>query len=105
MRTQTQNKYVTSFGWSLVVASVLSALLVVLKEKSEATMNLMKTATGHHWITHGITVLVVFVVLGFVLAMLCPNAATKSDLNRIAVAVVVATIVSGLIIAGFSLLS
>jgi len=103
MNTHTESRYVTAFGRSLVVASVLSALLVILKEKSEATMNLMKAATGHHWITHGITVLLVFAVLGFVLAKLRPTDSTVTALNGVAVAVVTATAVSGLILAGFFL--
>lgn len=58
-----------SFGLSLGITSVLSALLVILKETHEDTvLAWMKLATGNHWITHGLLDVVVFVVLGFALA-------------------------------------
>lgn len=59
-------KYTKSFGVSFAITSVLSALLVVFKESNEDTvLAWMKSATGHHWVTHGIINLVVFVVLGW----------------------------------------
>lgn len=105
MKTQKDYNYVRSFGWSLAVASVLSALLVILKEKSDAVMALMKGATTHHWITHGMVVLFLFVVLGLMLARIAStDTAETSDFTSIAVAIVVSTIISGLILAGFFLL-
>ncbi|MGH8354055.1 MAG: hypothetical protein ACRERY_11110 [Pseudomonas sp.] len=104
MKTLRDGRYVPSFGWSLAVVSVLSALLVILKEKNEAVMALMKGATTHHWITQGLAVLVLFVVLGLVLARISADDAAKaSDFNSLALAIVGSTIISGLILAGFFL--
>jgi len=104
MKTQRDGSYVRSFGWSLTVVSVLSALLVILKEKNEAVMALMTGATTHHWITHGLVVLMLFVVLGLVLARVpADDAAKASDFSSLAVAIIVSTIISGLILAGFFL--
>ena len=54
------------FGISYAITSVFSALLVVLKESSETVYNLLAAMTGHHWVTHGVLDIVVFLVLGFV---------------------------------------
>jgi len=103
MTTKTETRFVRAFGWSLALTSVLSALLVILKEKNAATMSLMKAATGHHWITHGITVLVVFVVLGLVLAKINSGEPATSKLNAVVIAIITSTVISGLILAGFNL--
>ncbi len=94
----TIGKYTVSFGLALAVTSVLSALLVVVKELSEhSVLAWMKAATGHHWITHGLVDIVVFVALGFLLT----NVKMSSEgLIRLIVAAVV---ISGAIIAGFYL--
>ena len=63
------SRYTVSFGLSLAITSIFSALLVVVKELNETTiLAWMKHATPHHWITHGIIDLVLFAVLGFALS-------------------------------------
>ena len=48
-------KYTRSFGLSFAITSVVSALLVIIKESSEeGVLAAMKAVTGHHWITHGL---------------------------------------------------
>ena len=62
-------RYAASFGISLALTSLFNAALVVVKELNEATvLEAMKRATGHHWITHGVLDIVLFLVLGFALA-------------------------------------
>ncbi len=104
METQTQVRRAWAFGWSVVIVSVLSSLLVVLKETSEATMALMKAASGHHWITHSIIVLVLFVVIGLALGFVDTKHGGNGALNGIAIAIVASTVIGGLILAGFNLL-
>lgn len=78
-------KLTTSFGLSLGITSVLSALLVILKETNEQTvLAWMKAATGHHWITHGLLDVLAFVILGFVLGRL----ASRLQRRPMAVAVI-----------------
>ncbi|MBB3010019.1 hypothetical protein [Cupriavidus alkaliphilus] len=93
-------KLTTSFGLSLGITSVLSALLVILKETNEQTvLAWMKAATGHHWITHGLLDVLAFVILGFALGRL----ASRLQRRPTAVAVIaLGGVVSGaLLIAAF----
>lgn len=62
------SKYSVSFGIALAIASVVNALLVIVKEKSPRVMDGMKMLTGHHWITHSLIVVVLFLGLGWGLA-------------------------------------
>jgi lipoprotein signal peptidase len=95
-------KYTRSFGLSFAITSVLSALLVILKESNEETvLAWMKAATGHHWVTHGIFNLIVFVGLGWALSRLDNGQGLKITANILVICIVCAVFVSGLIITGF----
>ena len=96
---ETASASVTGYGISYAITSILSALLVVLKESNESVLNLMVSLTGHPWITHGLLDVILFVVLG---AILSRQNFTLSG-NTLISTVVGSTILSGLIIAGFFL--
>lgn len=87
----------TAFGISYAITSVFSALLVVLKESNETVFNGMAALTGHHWVSHGLVDVIVFLVLGLVLA----RRGITMGANALIATIVGATILSGLIIAGF----
>lgn len=91
------NARVAGYGISFATTSILSALLVVLKESNESVEELLVAITGHHWVTHGLLDVVVFVVLGAILS--------RRDLNlsgnTLVTSVVGSTVLSGLIIAGY----
>ena len=95
------NKYSVGFGLSLVVTTLLNAVILVVKEISTNVMNAMKAALGHHWTTHGVILIVVFVVLGFILS----NVKLKTEWNsqRMLKYIIWAVIISTVIIAGFFL--
>lgn len=94
--------YTVAFGLSFAITSVLSALLVILKESNQATvLAWMKAATGHHWVTHGLLDVIVFVVLGVLLAKV--GGGVRMTANALSATIVGATVLSGLIIAGFFL--
>jgi uncharacterized Tic20 family protein len=98
------NKNTTSFGASLAITSILSAVLVVIKESSENTLlPLMKNLTGHHWITHGVVAIVAFVLIGFGLGKINNGQGLKMAPERLIMVIVGAVVLSGLIIAGFYL--
>lgn len=98
-------KYGKSFGVSFVITSLFSALLVVLKETSPKTvMAWMKAATPHHWITHTLLDLIIFVILGVVLAKANNGQGIKISPDKLNSFIVGAFVVSGLIIAGFFLI-
>ena len=90
------------FGLSLFVTSVFSTLLVIVKELNEHTvLEWMKHATPHHWITHGVMVLAVFVVLGMVFSKGKAAELKAGTLVQLLIAAVVLSIVG---ISGFYLI-
>lgn len=95
--SETVEAKVAGFGVSYAITSILSALLVVLKESSEAVHDGLAAVTGHHWVTHGLLDLIVFVVLGYLLSRRDMQMTGKTLITT----VVSATVVSGLIIAGY----
>jgi TRAP-type mannitol/chloroaromatic compound transport system permease large subunit len=105
METNALGKYTTSFGMSLAITSLVSAVLVVVKEMSENTvLALMKRITFHHWFTHTLFVLILFVVLGWVLARANGGQGVNMTVNRFVSVLVGAVVLSGIIIAGFYLI-
>jgi hypothetical protein len=98
-------KYARSFGLSFAITSVVSALLVILKESSEETvLAWMAAITGHHWITHGLINLILFVVLGWALSRTGKGQGVKISANGLVSCIVGAVIISGVLISGFYLL-
>jgi len=95
--TETVSATTTAFGVSYAITSVLSALLVVLKESSEAVHDGLAAITGHHWVTHGLLDVIVFVVLGYVLIRRDMHMSGDALVSTI----IGATVVSGLIIVGY----
>ena len=67
-----------SFGVSLAVCAVLNAALVVAKESNKTVADWMQKITGHHWMTHVLFVLTVFVALGWLLNRRNSNARTRN---------------------------
>jgi uncharacterized membrane protein SirB2 len=97
-------KYTRSFGLSFAITSVISALLVILKElNEESILAWMKAATGHHWVTHGVVNLIVFIVLGWALSRPNRGQGVKISAYVLAMSIVGAVVISGLLIMGFYL--
>jgi uncharacterized membrane protein len=65
MENTTLSKNTVSCGLSLAIVAVSNAVLVAVKEKSSAVMDGMKKVTGHHWITHMIIVIALFVLFAW----------------------------------------
>ena len=72
-------------------------LLVIFKENVAGVEDFMKGLTGHHWITHGLFNLIVFLVLGLILARTA--AAATMPVNRLIGYVAWSTVLSGLALA------
>jgi hypothetical protein len=99
-------RYGRSFGLSFAITSLFSALLVILKETSEHTvMAWMKAVTPHHWITHTLLDLILFVILGWALAKGNNGQGIKISSDKLNNMIVGAFVISGLIIAGFYLIA
>ncbi|ACV25506.1 hypothetical protein [Kangiella koreensis] len=97
--TQELSASISGFGLSYAITSILSALLVVIKESSEAVHHWLASITGHHWVTHGIIDVIVFLILGFVLYRMEAGARMKA--NTLITIIVGSTVISGLIISGY----
>jgi lipoprotein signal peptidase len=95
-------KYTRSFGLSFTITSILSALLVILKETNEDTiLAWMKAATGHHWVTHGVLDIILFLVLGWLFSRLNNSQGIKITPNVLVNCIFGSIVISGLLIAGF----
>ena len=98
-------KYARSFGLSFAITSVLSAMLVMVKESSEeGVLAWMAAVTGHHWVTHGLINLILFVVLGWAFSRADKGQGVKIGANALVGCIVGAVIISEVLISGFYLL-
>lgn len=68
MTNSTLDRTTLGFGISVVIMSILNTLLVIVKELVPPLKKAMAATLGHHWTTHGAIVLVLFLLLGVVLA-------------------------------------
>lgn len=66
------NQYVdgitAGFGISASVAIIFNTILVCAKESIPSLMAWMKSLTTHHWITHGLFVIGLFLIFGAILS-------------------------------------
>lgn len=92
---------VGGFGVAYAITCVLSAIVVLLKEEFPAIHDAFAAITGHHWVTHGLLDIIIFFVLGTILAKRDNMRMTGDSLIR---TVVGGTVIGGLIIVGFFLL-
>ena len=101
MENSPVDKYAAGFGMSLAVTCVLNAIILIIKEKNDAVMSTMKAALGHHWTTHGVVVIIVFFILGFIFSAM--RLETKFDSHKILKYIIWGVIIGGAITAGFFL--
>jgi hypothetical protein len=96
---QVLDKYSVGFGVSFLVTSVFNGLLIVAKENYAPLKDWMKSLSGHHWITHGIFVIALFIVLGYFLSK--ADLEKKINADKTSGMVIAGTVLGGLIIVGF----
>lgn len=94
-----------SFGIALVLASLVNSLLVVLKEKSPTLQAEMKKLTGHHWITHCVVVITLFLVSGWFFSRLHQGEGPRLNPDKLIATLVSGITLAGAIILGFYLLA
>ena len=99
LENQAWDKWSVGFGISFLIASIFNGLLIIAKETYAPLKDWMKSFSGHHWITHGIFVIVLFVVLGYIFSK--TDLDKKIDANKISGMVIAGTVLGGLIIVGF----
>jgi len=105
MENQSVSKHTVSFGFSLALCSVINALLVVAKEKSHAVAAAMQRVTGHHWITHGVAVMLLFLVCGWLFALPNGGQGLRPTASRLLGIVAAGVLAGGGIILGFYLIA
>ena len=92
-----------AFGIALAIACVVNALIVVVKEKSPAVMNGMKSVLGHHWTTHSAIVVALFLGLGGLFTVLRGGRGLELTASRLIGTLVSGVVLAGVIIVGFYL--
>lgn len=98
-------KYTRSFGLSFSITSVLSAVLVILKETYEGSiLEIMKSLTGHHWITHGVIDILVFLILGWIFSKMNEGEGVNLSANTLVACIVGGIVVNFAFISGFYIL-
>jgi hypothetical protein len=85
-----------------IVAAIFNAILVVIKETNKSVFNWLKVSFMHHWIGQGVLVIVVFIVVLLITMLVYKNIQFTDKLaRRLGYMVVIATLISIIIIAGF----
>lgn len=92
---------IIAFGYAFAVAALFNALLVIAKEEVEPLKAWMADISGHHWITHGVVVIVLFIAFGVYLREKAARARTNE--RGMAQWILSATVLSALLIAAFYL--
>jgi len=98
--SSTSRDIVGAFGYALAVAVLFNAVLVIAKETNPSIMALMNGLTGHHWISHGLMVLLTFGSMGLLLAWPFP---VKARSQLMAMIVAIAVVASSSIVLVFFL--
>lgn len=96
---QAWDKLSVGFGISFLVTSIFNGLLIVAKESYAPMKSWMKSLSGHHWITHGIIVIALFIVLGYIFSK--TDMDKKIDADTTSGLVISGTVLGGLIIVVF----
>lgn len=93
------NKIIQSATWSFFVVSILNGLLVITKESYPPLKSLMANLTGHHWITHGVVIIVSYLLLTVVLSRIIRSENIKDAL--LSTRIIEAVVLGVILIAGF----
>ncbi len=102
MANATLDKTTIGFGLSAAVVSILSTLLTIWKEETPSVLAAMARAMGHHWTTHGVVVIALFIILGFVFSSVVkPESWNAGKLGN---TILWSAIIAGLGLAAFMLL-
>ena len=85
--------------YSFNIICVLNALLVIVKESYKPLKSAMASMTGHHWVTHGLAVIILFMLLSFILSK--RSSSSEVDDKRLGRQMIQGVAVGLLLITGF----
>jgi len=92
-----------AFGLALAITCVVNAVIVVVKEKNAAVMAGMKNMAGHHWTTHSLIVVFLFLGLGALFGQARSGRGPEMSLNRLLGTLLSAVGAAAVVIVGFYL--
>jgi len=92
MNTQL-DKYTLGFGISAAIVILFNAFLMILKEEIPLVHKMMVALSGHHWTSHGLIDVTLFILLGFLFS----NRSIKVNISSVIIA---STVVGVLLIIG-----
>jgi hypothetical protein len=96
------NTSTISYVLSFAISSIFTSLLVIFKESNEGLKEWMANLTGHHWVTHGVFTILLFVFIGYILSKTnLPNKFSTKHLTNI---IIWSSIIGAFLIIGFILL-
>lgn len=93
----------SAFVLSAAITVLFNTVLTWFKEISEPFHDFMAALTGHHWVTHGLADIVVFVVLGLV--FMRTGTGARMTASGLASTLFIAVVVAGVGLAGFFLVA
>ena len=97
-------KYVVGSLVGFVIAALFNAILTVVKEEYEGVYNWLASTFGHHWVGHGILVILTFIIgTGISIGVYKGERFDEGLSKKLSLTVIIATLISVLIIAGFML--
>ena len=100
--TSALDRVSAAFALSAAVTVVFNTLLAWVKDAYDPLNKFMAHLSGHHWTTHGLADVLLFVVLGFVFLNL--GTAQRMSPNRLVGTLVGAVIAAGLGLAAWFVL-
>jgi hypothetical protein len=93
----------SAFGLAAAVTVIFNTLLAWVKDAYDPLNTAMADLTGHHWITHGLVDVAVFVVLGFV--FMSTGLAERMKSDALVLRLTGAVIIAGLGLAAWFLVT
>lgn len=99
MENSVMSKSTVGVGLAIAIVSIFNGLLVILKESVEPVMNWMKALTSHHWITHGVFDILLFLILAYIFSRM--NLEQKIGPQKMVSITIWSTIIGTLLIVGF----
>ena len=100
---QTLDNTTAAFALSAAVTVLFNTVLALVKDSVPALNDFMAALTGHHWITHGLADIVVFVVLGWI--FMASGTGARMRANQVIMSLVAGVVVAGLGLAGWFLVA
>ncbi|MEW6698587.1 MAG: hypothetical protein AB1341_14795 [Bacillota bacterium] len=90
-------KYTAGFGLSFLVTSIFNGLLVIIKENNPPIKDWMQSLFGHHWTTHGVFVIALFIVLGLIFSQINVDKKLNLDAGKVATLTILGVVIGVLI--------